>query len=134
MPPVGAAFISAKSLSESSGRKSGDRDGRYPFVHLVERASSPYPARNAFLEQIMTKASSRPALKDSVPHLSESRKAPLDINDFRSRTAYGGDGIRIDLANAVYAFAHGASEEDVRSAIASRDLSRRDLSRGKAPT
>jgi hypothetical protein len=38
---------------------------------------------------------------------------------------YDGDGNRIDLAYAVYAFAHGASEEEVRSAIASRDLSKK---------
>ena len=38
---------------------------------------------------------------------------------------YGGDGNRIDLAYAVYALAHGASENEVRSAIASRDLSKK---------
>jgi hypothetical protein len=73
----------------------------------------------------MTIASSRAALKASVPQFSESRKALLGINDFRRRTAYGGDDNRIDLDYAVYAFAHGATEEEVRAAILSRDLSKK---------
>jgi hypothetical protein len=35
---------------------------------------------------------------------------------------YAGDHTRVDLAYAVYALAHGASEDDVRNTIASRDL------------
>lgn len=38
---------------------------------------------------------------------------------------YGGDGNRIDLAYAIYSLSHGMSEADVRSAIASRDLSKK---------
>jgi hypothetical protein len=49
----------------------------------------------------------------------------LSIDDFRSRMAYAGDGNRSDLEYAVYPFAHGASEEEVRSAITSRDLSKK---------
>lgn len=45
------------------------------------------------------------------------------IDRFRSDARYGGDGNRIDLAYAVYAFAHGLGEADVAAAIRSRDLS-----------
>jgi hypothetical protein len=99
-------------------------DGRYPFVHLVEWRGLPYPARTGFLQRVSTKISSRGALT-TVPQFSDSRKPRLSIDDFRSKPTYGGDGNRIDLAYAVYAFAHGASEEEVRTAIASRDLSKK---------
>jgi hypothetical protein len=36
---------------------------------------------------------------------------------------YAGDGTRIDLAYAIYAISHGASERQVEAAIRSRDLS-----------
>ena len=100
-------------------------DGRYPFVRLVESTGSSYSARAAFIQQVSAQISSRTAPTAKVPHLSGSGKPRLSINDFRSRMAYDGDGNRIDLAYAVYAFAHGASEEEVRSAIASRDLSKK---------
>src|SRR6185295_3645464 len=45
------------------------------------------------------------------------------IAEFRIDARYGGDGNRVDLAYAVYALAHGASEHQVRAAIGSRDLS-----------
>jgi hypothetical protein len=51
--------------------------------------------------------------------------ARLTIDDFRGKPEYGGDGNRIDLAYAVYALAHGATENEIRSAIPSRDLSKK---------
>jgi hypothetical protein len=42
---------------------------------------------------------------------------------FRADSRYGGDGTRVDLAYAVYALSHGASAEEVVTAIRSRDLS-----------
>jgi hypothetical protein len=44
------------------------------------------------------------------------------IDDFRRDRKYGSDGNRVDLAYAVYALFHGKSEEQVRAAIMSRDL------------
>src|SRR5262249_3186898 len=44
------------------------------------------------------------------------------IDEFRRDPRYGSDGNRIDLAYAVYALSHGVTEEQVRIAIASRDL------------
>jgi hypothetical protein len=61
----------------------------------------------------------------SRPRQPASTIERLTIDDFRSKSVYGGDGNRIDLAYAVYALSHGMSPADVRSAIASRDLSKK---------
>ena len=53
---------------------------------------------------------------------TESRRNSKSIDSFRTNPVYGGDNTRADLAYAVYAFAHGASEDDVRSALHSRDF------------
>ena len=100
-------------------------DGRYPFVRLTEWTGSQYTASKAFLQQVLSKASSRKAPAATGPQFSESRGLRLSIENFRNKGEYGGDGNRIDLAYAVYAFAHGASEDEIRSAIASRDLSKK---------
>jgi len=47
---------------------------------------------------------------------------PQSIEDFRAKPIYGSDQTRVDLAYAVYALAHGVSENDTRNALASRDL------------
>ena len=60
-----------------------------------------------------------------MPQTVDAGKARLTIDDFRSKPAYGGNGDRIDLAYKVYALTHGISEADIRSAIASRDLSKK---------
>ncbi len=100
-------------------------DGRYPFVRLTEWAGSQYSARDTFLQQVLAMASSRTAPAATAPQFYESRKPRLSIDDFRNKPEYGGDGNRIDLAYAVYALAHGATEDEIRSAIASRDLSKK---------
>jgi hypothetical protein len=61
-------------------------------------------------------------LSKSIPALQIHLKS---IEDFRRNRQYGGDGSRIDLAYAVYALSHGVPENDVRQAIASRDLSKK---------
>jgi hypothetical protein len=114
-------------LAGLTNRKERHRadDGRFPFVRLVESVGSPYRASRAFLHQVLEKLPRRTAPPPAGPQRSESRKPGLSINEFRTRMAYGGDGNRIDLAYAVYALAHGATEEEVRSAIVSRDLSKK---------
>ena len=47
------------------------------------------------------------------------------IEDFRKDPRYHADGNRIDLAYAVYAISHGVPEQNVRNAIASRDLTKK---------
>ena len=46
-----------------------------------------------------------------------------NIDMFRADARYGGDGTRIDLAYAIYAFSRGATAAEVEAAIRSRDLS-----------
>ena len=100
-------------------------DGRYPFVRLTEWAGSQYTARGTFVPQVLSMASSRHSPAASVSQFSESRGPVLSIENFRKKPEYGGDGNRIDLAYAVYALAHGATEDEIRSAITSRDLSKK---------
>ena len=46
-------------------------------------------------------------------------------HDFRKDLRYQGDGNRIDLAYALYAISNGVPEDEIRSAIASRDLNKK---------
>jgi hypothetical protein len=87
-------------------------DGFYPFVRLTEWAGSQYTSRQPFLQQVLSMASYRKAPAATAPQFSESRRPRLSIDDFRKKWEYGGDGNRIDLAYAVYALAHGATEEE----------------------
>ncbi len=122
-----AMLLAEKLYFRRKNRKERYRseDGRFPFVRLAEWPGLPYLERKAFLQQVLTNISTRTPATTTVPQCSEFRKPRLSINDFRSRVAYGGDGNRIDLAYAVYAFAHGATEQEVRAMIASRDLSKK---------
>lgn len=115
-------------LSGFTNRKSKYRaeDNRYPFVRLIEATGAPYQARQTFLRDLSVKIASqqKPVAPDRPrPPLIQGPR--LTIDDFRRKAVYSGDGNRIDLAYAVYALAHGVREEDVRSAIASRDLSKK---------
>jgi hypothetical protein len=47
------------------------------------------------------------------------------IDDFRSDPRYGGDQHRVDFAYALYARSHGVTEDQIRSAIMTRDLSKK---------
>lgn len=100
-------------------------DGRYSFVHLVQATGQSYPASKGFLQQIAAQLAARQQTQNATTHAVDDGKARLTIDDFRSKAAYGGDGNRIDLAYTVYALAHGVSDADIRSAIASRDLSKK---------
>ena len=51
--------------------------------------------------------------------------ARTELKTFGAIPRYAGDGNRIDLAYAVHALSHGPSEDDLRRAIASRDLSKK---------
>jgi hypothetical protein len=115
-------------LSGFTNRKARYRteNGRYPFVRLVEATGVPYRARQTFLQELSAKITSQQKpVALSSPRSSLIRGPRLTIDDFRRKDVYGGDGNRIDLAYAVYALAHGISEDEVRAAIASRDLSKK---------
>ncbi len=54
------------------------------------------------------------------------------IDAFRQDARYAGDGNRVVLAYAIYAISHGVSEDDVRAAIASRDLTHKGTDKRQA--
>ena len=100
-------------------------DGRYPFVRLDHASGQTYRAAESFLRQLSVQLSKQQAIQKPVTRAVDDGKPRLTIDDFRSKPAYEGDGNRIDLAYAVYALSHGASEAELWSAIASRDLSKK---------
>jgi hypothetical protein len=100
-------------------------DGRYPFVLLVQATGQSYRAAENLLRELSAQLAERQRIQRSVPHTTDAGKARLTIDDFRAKPTYGGDGNRIDLAYTVYALTHGVSEAEIRSAIASRDLSKK---------
>ena len=103
-------------------------DGLYPFVRVTERNScGVFPRASSFLAGI------RPLLRQEGPPRSSAALHPRSninvpfktIDDFRADPSYAGDGNRIDLAFAVYALAHGHTEDSVRAAILTRDLTKK---------
>ena len=102
--------------------------GLYPFVLLLEAGGHVYPAAERFLTDVSTelegKHQERRRFQERVSSQSSKTPAPLkNIDAFRSDARYGGDGNRIDLAYAIYAFTHGSGIAEVSSAVRSRDLS-----------
>ena len=101
-------------------------DGSFPFVQV--RGVSPNRSYTAAADFI-SKVSRVLRFEKETP--IDVRTAPLldsrlfTIDAFRCNPTYNGDGNRIDLAYAVYALAHGVSEETVLAAINSRDLSKK---------
>ena len=101
-------------------------DGRFPFVRIVaEVRKVPYPMATQILSSVRTMAevSSLGSVASVTAHTFERNQ--LTIHDFRLNPRYGGDGNRIDLAYAIYGFAHGLTQEAVATAIGSRDLSKK---------
>jgi hypothetical protein len=102
--------------------------GLYPFVRLIEAGGGVYPEAERFLagvkDEVERQRAERRRLREQI-----AKMAPVLPNDlktidrFRADARYGGDGNRIDLAYAVYAFSHGASATEVAAVIRSRDLS-----------
>lgn len=113
------------TLSGLTNRKPRyNSNGLYPFVLLVDDNGQPYPRSQSFLESIFAQVdAARKAMIAATPHHRYTAARPIrQIESFRANPAYANDNTRADLAYAVYALAHGASEADVRCAIRSRDL------------
>lgn len=100
----------------------------YPYVKLIEAEGRIYSAAPRFLAGVNRTFEERKAERDRLrnqlmcgeTHHCRDLKS---IEAFRANPRYAGDGTRIDLAYALYAFSRGATEDDVRAAISSRDLS-----------
>jgi hypothetical protein len=104
-------------------------NGLYPFVHLIEARNLVYPLATEFVgslrEHLAQEAKQKQRLHERFVASQSPLAASLTIEDFRCDARYAGDGNRVDLAYAVYALSHGASENDVQCAIASRDLTKK---------
>src|ERR1700720_3934270 len=100
-------------------------DGRYPYVRLHEAAGLVYPRAEEFLAEVKTLYE----VEQCAPARPRSLRRPWlcmsnlkTIADFRAKPVYAGDHTRVDLAYAVYALSHVVPENEVRNALASRDL------------
>ena len=117
-----AGFTNRKAKYRDEGTR------LYPFVRLVEAAGGVYPEAERFLtgvrHEVEQEQVERERLRAQMSKLGLVFPKELKtIDDFRANVRYGGDGTRIDLAYAVYAFSHGASATEVAAVIRSRDLS-----------
>ena len=101
-------------------------DGLFPFVRVIEATGTLYSASDNFLQVVEAQLRSR-SQAEEANRLRSIQTRPTGelspISRFRDNGRYEGDGTRIDLAYAIYAFSHGATEAQVTAAIRSRDLS-----------
>jgi len=91
-------------------------DQAEPFVQGVERA-----LEKSALAAAKAAARSRVLLKGKA----RSTAAVKSIAAFHADSRYAGDLSRADLAYTVYALGHGASEDSIRGALTSRDLTKK---------
>jgi hypothetical protein len=112
--------------------------GLYPFVLLLEAEGKIYPEAQRFLASVSAELERKRESQRRLVERAASRSSstgPITlktIDAFRSDTRYGGDGNRIDLAYAIYAFAHGVEAPEVAAAIRSRDMSHKGNERRQA--
>jgi hypothetical protein len=100
-------------------------DGTFPYVRLHEATGAVYSHAVAFLADVKILYESEQSRLSPPASLQRRRLCRLNlksIEDFRAKPIYGGDQTRVDLAYAVYALAHGTSENETRNVLASRDL------------
>jgi hypothetical protein len=124
-------------LSGFTNRKARHLDtatGLYPFVRLIESSGEVYPAAGRFLAAVKSDLErhriERERLKERAATTRSASPPELKtIDAFRADARYGGDGTRIDLAYAVYAFSRGATATEIEAAIRSRDLSHKGTER-----
>jgi hypothetical protein len=102
--------------------------GLYPFVRLIDAEGGVYPEAERFLAgvkyEVERQRAERERLREQIATMAPVLPKDLKtIDGFRADARYGGDGTRIDLAYAIYAFSHDASATEVAAVIRSRDLS-----------
>ena len=117
---------------ENRKEKHRQLGGHYPTVRLIHATGEVYDQASDFVASVEKQLEK--TRMESERRREQFRKNPLSvqsggplktIDDFRRDPRYQADGNRIDLAYAVYAISHGVSEEQVRIAIASRDLNKK---------
>jgi hypothetical protein len=105
--------------------KHRQEDGLFPFVRLRDANGREYQAAEQFLARVSARLCELAAERDMArKNLQVSRPSAglRGIESFRQNPIYGGDGTRSDLAYAIYALSHGASEAEVEATIRSRGL------------
>ena len=118
-------------LSGFTNRKPRYQDlstGLYPLVRLIAAEGKVYPRANHFLASVRRSVEERLQTRERLRLQTITTSTGWQrktIDTFRSDPRYGGDGNRIDLAYAVYALSHGATEGEVAAAIRTRDLSKK---------
>ncbi len=107
--------------------------GQYPFVLLIEHSGLGYAAGIQFVSDVRSRLEAEQSARQRIAQANMPRtggRYPLKpLEAFRSDSRYGGDGTRIDLAYAIYAFSHGADADTVTCALRSRDLSHKGSQR-----
>jgi hypothetical protein len=121
-------------LAGFTNRKGKYRDeatGLYPYVRLVCATGCVYAEAQSFLSRVRADIEGQHRIEEqrriemaSCRRDGNGRNVRFkSIDEFRCDPRYGGDGTRIDLAFAIYALSHGATTDQVGTAIRTRDLS-----------
>ncbi len=101
--------------------------GLYPFVLLVEQSGLPFANGAQFSGDVRSlidaEQEKRKRLAMTAQVSPPKASALKSIETFRNDPRYNGDGTRVDLAYAIYAFSHGLDCQAVSGALCSRDLS-----------
>jgi hypothetical protein len=103
-------------------------DGSSPWVLLIEARGGSYERADELTAQAEHAVARRHQEAVELARRYAQTKQPSvlrTIDEFRNNPRYAGDGHRIDMAYAVYALSHGMARDQVASAIASRDLSKK---------
>jgi hypothetical protein len=140
--PSSASWCHYGRLAGFTNRKAKYKDaktGYFPFVRLHEHRGVKYDRAEEYVAQvreaILKEEEEFRKKEEAAKHFrwtnNNSGQRRLTISDFRNRPELGGDGNRIDMAYANWALDHGVPEHEVRSEIASRDLSKKGGQRGQ---
>jgi hypothetical protein len=100
-------------------------EGLFPFVRLKNSSGSIYTCAEGFLADVESKFDEARRRREEQARQFQQRSLQRvrTIDQFRLKPIYAGEGTRVDLAYAIYAFSRGAAEPEVARAIRSRDLS-----------
>ena len=103
-------------------------NGHFPYVRLIEAAGAAYEHASAFVQEVEDRLKKEAEETEAgrrlfrlMPRRTGSGTKPIE--HFRNHSKYAGAQSRSDMAYAVYALDHAVSEDAVREAIASQDLS-----------
>ena len=140
--PSSASWCHYGRLAGFTNRKAKykhPKTGHFPFVRLHEHSGVKYDRADKFVAQvretILREEEEFRKKEEAARHFrwtnSNSGQRRLTISDFRNKPELGGDGNRIDMAYANWALDHDVPEHEVRTEIATRDLSKKGGQRGQ---